>query len=89
MRGMLTSGFMLLHNCACRHTTAHTGTLLENLIWILSDHRLYSSDHIPTNYNLFAYLKNWLRSQPLKNNEFMEDVKTWCNSHAQTSSTQT
>jgi hypothetical protein len=44
----------------------------------LFNHPPYSPDLAPSNYHLFTYLKNWLRSQRFNNNEeLMEGVKTW------------
>jgi hypothetical protein len=49
----------------------------------LFDHPPYSPDLAPSDYHLFTYLKNWLRSQLFNNNEeFMEGVKTWLSSQA-------
>jgi histone-lysine N-methyltransferase SETMAR len=45
--------------------------------WELSDHPPYCPDLTPSDYHLFNYLKNWLRSQRFSNNEeLMEGVKT-------------
>jgi hypothetical protein len=45
--------------------------------WELFDHPPYSPDLAPSDYRLFPYLKNWLRSQLFNNNEeFLEGVKT-------------
>jgi hypothetical protein len=41
---------------------------------------LHSPDLAPSDYHLFPYLKNWLRSQRFKNDEMMEGVKTWLSS---------
>jgi hypothetical protein len=44
----------------------------------LFGHPPYSLDLALTDYHLFTYLKNWLRSQRFNNNEeLMEGVKTW------------
>jgi histone-lysine N-methyltransferase SETMAR len=70
---MLTYGVVLLHDNARLHTStaARTRALLE-----LFDHPPYSPDLTPSDYHLFTYLKNWLRSQRFNNNEeLMEDVK--------------
>jgi hypothetical protein len=52
------------------------------LNWGLFDHPPYSLDLAPSDYHLFTYLKNWLRSQRVSKNEFMEGVKTWLISQA-------
>jgi hypothetical protein len=45
------------------------------------DHPPYGPDLAATKYQLFTYLKNWLRSQCFNNNEeLMEGVKTWLSS---------
>jgi transposase len=74
---MLTSGVVLLLDNACPHTAAHIRELLEHFNWELFDHPPYSHDLAPSDYHLFTYLKNWLASQRLNNNEeLMEGVKT-------------
>jgi transposase len=75
MRGMLTSGVVLLHDNAHRHTAARTRALLEHLNGKLFDHPPYSPDVVTSDYNLFKYLKNRFRSQRLKNDELMEGDK--------------
>jgi hypothetical protein len=43
----------------------------------LFDHPPYSPDPATSDYHLFTYLKNWLRSQRFNNNEeLIEGVKT-------------
>jgi histone-lysine N-methyltransferase SETMAR len=79
---MLTSGVVLLHDNARPHTPAHTRAVLENFNWEF-DHPPYSPVLAPSDYHLFTrtYVKNWLRSQRLNNNEaLMEGVKTWLSS---------
>jgi hypothetical protein len=73
-RGMLSCGVVLLLDSAHPRTAARTRALLEHFNWELFDlhHQLTSSD-----YHLFTYLRNWLRSQRFSNNEdLMEGVKT-------------
>jgi transposase len=82
---MLTSGVVLLHDNARRHarTAARTRALPENFDWELFDHPPYSRDLAPSDYHLFTYLKNLLRSQRYNSNkELKEGVKTWLNSQA-------
>jgi hypothetical protein len=56
---------------------------LEHFTWELYDNTSYSSDLALSDYCLFTYLKNWLRSQPFTSNEeLMEGVKTWLSSQA-------
>jgi histone-lysine N-methyltransferase SETMAR len=59
---MLTSGVVLLHENSHLHTAAHTQALLKYFNWELFDHPRCSPDLAPSNYHLFAYLKNWLGS---------------------------
>jgi transposase len=76
---MLTSGVVLLHDNVCPHTstTVCTQVLLEHFNWELFNHPPYSPDLTPNDYHLLTYLKNWLESQHLNNNEeLMEGVKT-------------
>jgi transposase len=80
--GMLIYCAVFLHENARPHTAARTRVLLEHYNWELFDHPHYSPDLTPSNYRLFAYLKNWFRSQRFSNNEFMEGVKTWLSSQA-------
>jgi hypothetical protein len=49
----------------------------------LFDYPPYNPDLASSDYCLFTYLKNWLRSQRFNNNEeLMEAVKTWLSSQA-------
>jgi histone-lysine N-methyltransferase SETMAR len=62
---------------------SRTRALLELLNWELFDHPPYSPDLAPSDYHLFTYLKNWLRSQTFNSDEkLMESVKTWLSSQA-------
>jgi hypothetical protein len=79
--GTLTSSVVLLHNNAHLHTVASIWELLEHFNLKLFDHLPYSPDIALSDYHLFTYLKNWLRSQHFNNNEeLMEGVKTWLSS---------
>jgi transposase len=83
MRGMLTSGVVLPKDNARPHTAARTRSLLEHFSWEMFDHPPYSPDLAPSEYHLFTYLKNWLRSQRFnKNEELIEAVKKWLSSQA-------
>jgi hypothetical protein len=74
---------MLLHDNARPHTAARTRALLEHFNWELFDHPPYNPDLALSDYYLFTYLKNWLRSQRFNSNEeLMEGVKRWLNSKA-------
>jgi hypothetical protein len=80
---MLTSGVVLLHDNARPHTAACTRALLEHFNWKLPDHPPYSPNLTPSDYHLFTYLKNWLRSQCFNNNMgLMEGIKPWLSSQA-------
>jgi hypothetical protein len=80
---MLISGVVLLHKNAHPQTAAHTRAVLEHFNWELFDHPYYSPDLAPSDYHLFTYLKNWLRSQRFnKNEELVESVKTCVRSQA-------
>jgi hypothetical protein len=51
---------------------------LEHFRWELFGHPPYSHDLFLSDFHLFTYLKNWLRSQHFNNNEVLvEGVKTW------------
>jgi histone-lysine N-methyltransferase SETMAR len=81
--GMLTSGIVLIHDHARPHTDARARALLEHFNWELFDHPSYSTNLAPSNYHLFTYPKNWVRSQRFTNNEkLMESVKMWPSSQA-------
>jgi histone-lysine N-methyltransferase SETMAR len=78
---MLTSSLVLLHDNAHLHTVARIRALLEHFNWELFDHPPYSPDLALSDYHLFTYLKNWLRSQHFSNNEeLVEGFKIWLNS---------
>jgi histone-lysine N-methyltransferase SETMAR len=55
---MLTSGIVDLHDNARPNTAARTRPLLAHFDWELFDHPPYSPDLAPSDYHLFAYLKN-------------------------------
>jgi hypothetical protein len=57
------------------HTAARNRALLEHFNWVLLDQPPYIPDLTPSDYNLFTYLKNWLRSQGFNNIDLMEGVK--------------
>jgi histone-lysine N-methyltransferase SETMAR len=79
---MLTYGVVILHDNVLPYTAARTRTLLEHFKCELFDYPPYSPDVAPSDYQLFTYQKNWLRSQGFNNNELMECVKMWLNSQA-------
>jgi histone-lysine N-methyltransferase SETMAR len=56
--------------------------MLEHFYSELFDHPPYTPHLAPSDYHLFTYLKNWLRSQRFKNEELMEGVKMWLRSQA-------
>jgi hypothetical protein len=61
----------LLHDNVLPHTAACTPALLEHFNWELFDHPPYGPALAMSNYHLFTYLKNWLRSQRFSNYELM------------------
>jgi histone-lysine N-methyltransferase SETMAR len=78
---MLTSNLLLLQDNVRLHTAAHARAMLEHFNWELFDHPPYSLDLALSDYHLFTYLKNWLRSQHFSNNEeLVEGFKTWLSS---------
>jgi hypothetical protein len=84
--GMLKSSALLLHDNARVYTSiaAHTRALLEHFNWELFDHSHHSPKLAPSDDNLFTYLKNWVGSQRLNNNEELtEGVKKWLSSQAE------
>jgi hypothetical protein len=84
--GMMTSGVVFLHDSAHPHTAGHSRMLQEHFNWELFDHPPYSPDLALSDYHLFTYLKNCLRSQHFSNNE---ELKEGVKSHRwQTSLTQ-
>jgi hypothetical protein len=68
MKMLVRIQLLPLEHCYSISTGSCLTTLLTALISVSSD------------CHLFTYLKNWLASQRFKNNEFMEDVKTWLSS---------
>jgi transposase len=65
---MLTSRGVDFHDNARPHKTAHTRTLLEHFNWELFEQSPYNPDHLPSDYHLFTYLENCLRSPRFNNN---------------------
>jgi transposase len=83
MSGMLNSGVVVLHDISRPHTAARTRALLKHFNWELFDYPPHSPDLAPSDYHLFTYLKDWLRSQRFNNSkELMDGVKTWLSSQA-------
>jgi hypothetical protein len=76
-RGMLTFGVVLLHDNARPHTAVRTWALLVHFNWELFDYPPCSPDLASSDYHLCTYMKNWLESQSLNNNELMEGVEAW------------
>jgi transposase len=71
------------HDNARPHTADRTRALLEDFNWELFAHTPYSPDLAPSDYHLFTYLTNWLRSQRFSSNEeCMEGVNMWLSSQA-------
>jgi histone-lysine N-methyltransferase SETMAR len=80
---MLTSCVVILHDNPRPHTATRTRTLLEHFNWELYGHTAYSPDLAPSDNHLLSYMKNWLGSQRLSNNEELtEGVKSWLSSQA-------
>jgi hypothetical protein len=78
---MLTYGVVNLHDNAHLHIAACTRALLNH--FELFYHPPYNPDLAASDYHLFTYLKNWLRSQRFNNYvELMESFKTWLSSQA-------
>jgi hypothetical protein len=77
-RGMLTKGFVLLHDNARPHTAARTNALIKLFNWEIFDHPSYSRDLVPIGYHLFTKMKVWLTTQRFHTNEeFMDGVNNW------------
>jgi transposase len=70
--GMLTHGLVLLHDNARPHRAPRTRALLEHFNWELFDYPPHSPDLAPSDYHLFTYLRNWLRSHHFNNNDFFD-----------------
>jgi hypothetical protein len=54
MRGMMTSGVVLLHDNARPHTAVRTRALLEHFNRELLDHPPYNRDLAPRDHQLFT-----------------------------------
>jgi hypothetical protein len=65
--GLFRTRGVFLHDNARPHTVTRTGSLLEHINWELFDYLPNYPDFAPSDYHLFTYLKNWLRSQRFKN----------------------
>jgi transposase len=68
---MLTPGVVLHHDNTRPHTYTAIGTraFLEHFDWEFFEQPHYSPCLTPSDYNLFIYLNNRLRSQRFNNNE--------------------
>jgi len=62
-RRQLLKGIVLLHDNARPHTTAHTVETLHKLKFEVYSHPLYSPSLTPSDYHLFAPLKEALRGR--------------------------
>jgi transposase len=81
---MLTFSLVLVHDNAGLYVAASAPALLEHFNWELFDRPPYSPDPTPSEYHLFIYMKNWLRSQRFaKHEELMEAVGARLSTHTQ------
>jgi hypothetical protein len=72
---------VLVHDNVHPHLAACTQAKPERFSWELFDHPPYDLDITLSDYRLFTYLKNWLRSLCfIINEELMEGVKVWLSS---------
>jgi histone-lysine N-methyltransferase SETMAR len=74
MLGILISSVLavLLRANARPHTAVRTRALLEHFNWELFGYPPYSPDLAPSDYDLLAYLKDWLGSQPSQATNFFD-----------------
>jgi hypothetical protein len=71
--GMLTSGVVLLNYSAIPHTVACILALLDRSNWELFEHQPRSPDLATSDYQLFTYLKDCLRTHRFDiNGDLME-----------------
>ena len=76
--GMLTKGFVLLHNNMQPHTAAHTNASIKFFNWEIFYHTPYSPDPMPSDYHLFTKMKVWLATQHFHTNEeLMDGANNW------------
>lgn len=84
-RGMLSSGFVLLHDNARPHTANATKNLLQRFGWEVFDHPPYSPDLAPSDFHLFPRMKKSLGGHHFAtDNELQTSVQTWLKAQAAT-----
>ena len=83
IRGMLSSGIVLLHDNARPHTAARTAQCCNNIAGKFLTTRPTAPDLAPSDYHLFMHLKKWLSSQSFEDDDRMKTgVTTWFKSLA-------
>jgi histone-lysine N-methyltransferase SETMAR len=81
LRGMLSAGFVFLHDNARPHTARRTASLLQVFSWEVFNHPPYSPDLAPSDFHLFLHLKKF--HQRFENDREVEMVVTqWFKSQA-------
>ncbi|KAJ4436006.1 hypothetical protein ANN_18630 [Periplaneta americana] len=73
-RGMLSHGIVLLHDNARPYTAAATRDLLEQFLWELFDHLLYSPDLASSDFHLFTKLKEFLSGKCFGSDDELKNV---------------
>ncbi|GFV76257.1 histone-lysine N-methyltransferase SETMAR [Trichonephila clavipes] len=82
-RGLLTSGFLLLHDSARPHSAINTQNLIRSFGWEQIDHPPYSLVLAPSDFHLFHYLKEFLGGKRFDTaDEVKEEVQDWLSSQA-------
>jgi histone-lysine N-methyltransferase SETMAR len=77
---MLTKDIVPLHYNMRPHTAAPTNALIKLFNWEIFDHPPYSTDLVPSDYNLFTKMMVWLAMATQlfhTNEELMDGVNNW------------
>ena len=77
-RRQLLKGIVLLHDNARPHTTAHTVETLHKLKFEVYSHPLYSPSLTPSDYHLFAPLKEALRGRWFTSDQELKEAVHAC-----------
>ncbi|GFY18823.1 mariner Mos1 transposase [Trichonephila clavipes] len=76
LRGLLSSGVVLLHDNARPHTAVRTREVLRKFKWDVFQHLPYSPDLASSDYHLFTAMKKWLGGKHFADDEELKNAVT-------------
>jgi len=69
---------ILQHNNAQPHTAVLTLEIIENIVWEVLPHPLFSPDLAPSDYHLFVFVKNQMQGQHYETNKALKKAVRQC-----------